>query len=129
VFIFKGNQATTCNNQPNPPCYRPTTGSAQNQLVAGGSEVAQAQELAVSAQPGKPSSTTITWQWGIGNNWADIGEGLRTKFLIVMGYNKHRTRHRVIACDNRGVGRTDKPNIPYSIAIISMEFLKGQEEQ
>jgi len=73
VFVFNGNQATTCDNQPNPPCYRPTAGWAQNQLVAGGSEVAQAQELTVSAQPGKPSSTTITWQWGIGNNWADIG--------------------------------------------------------
>lgn len=62
--------------------------------------------------------------------WNEVGEGAPLLLIMGLGYPScawHRTRpalsirYKTIALDNRGVGRSDKPPGPYSIALMASD--------
>ena len=62
--------------------------------------------------------------------WDEQGEGEPVLLITGLGFPSvmwHRTRptlaasHRTIALDNRGVGRSDVPPGPYSIALMASD--------
>jgi len=62
--------------------------------------------------------------------WDELGEGDPLLLIMGLGYPScawHRTRpvlsekYRTIALDNRGVGRSDMPDGPYSIALMASD--------
>ena len=62
--------------------------------------------------------------------WDEVGEGEPLLLIMGLGYPScawHRTRpvlskkYRTIALDNRGVGRSDMPPGPYSIALMASD--------
>jgi pimeloyl-ACP methyl ester carboxylesterase len=62
--------------------------------------------------------------------WDEVGEGTAVLLITGLGFPSgawHRTRpalskkYRTIVLDNRGVGRSDKPAGPYSIALMASD--------
>jgi pimeloyl-ACP methyl ester carboxylesterase len=67
---------------------------------------------------------------GVKIYWDEVGEGDPLLLIMGLGYPScawHRTRpvlsirYKTIALDNRGVGRSDKPPGPYSIALMASD--------
>jgi pimeloyl-ACP methyl ester carboxylesterase len=67
---------------------------------------------------------------GVKIYWDEIGEGEPVVLIMGLGYPSyawHRTRpllsqkYRTIALDNRGVGRSDMPEGPYTVALMASD--------